>query len=688
MHYRTRTAATVFAVLTLTWLTWEIVHAGRTTAWPGLGWLAGAWAVFALAAWLVRGVPTRAAAVLILVGCAAAGVAAASNHQTGSDDQYRYIWDGNVQAAGIDPYAYVPSAPQLADLRDPFLWPDHRTGWCVKPGTADPDQPGGLDPGCSLINRPTVHTIYPPVAEAYFLAVHEVSPPGSRYKPIQLAGAALAVLTTLALLFGLRRLGRDIRTAALWSWCPVVVYESGNGAHVDVLGALFTVCALVVLARASRTRIRVLGGVLLGLAIGAKLTPVFVAPPLLRRKPVLVGGVAALTVALSYLPHVLAVGAKVIGFLPGYFNEQGYSAGGGYMLLGILLPVQWTGAAAALIVAGTGLAVYRFADPDRPWRGALVLTGVMLLVTTPLFPWYAMLLCALVALDGRYEWLAVAAAVHVGWIAKYVLGWNYVYGQRVGYGLALLVVLGASLLRARARLAPPAPAAPTPTENQELDMPLVDVVLPCLDEAGALPYVLSRMPDGYRAIVVDNGSTDGSAAIAERLGALVVTERRRGFGAACHAGLMAATAPVVCFCDCDGSLDPGQLPRVAGPVLDGAADLVLGRRRPVTSRAWPPHARVANLVLAFRLRRVGIGVRDLGPMRAARREALLGLAVRDRRSGYPLETVLAAARASWRIDETDVDYAPRTGKSKVTGTVGGTLRAIQDMNRVWKEATR
>jgi glycosyltransferase involved in cell wall biosynthesis len=219
-------------------------------------------------------------------------------------------------------------------------------------------------------------------------------------------------------------------------------------------------------------------------------------------------------------------------------------------------------------------------------------------------------------------------------------------------------------------------------------MPLVDVVLPCLDEAGALPYVLSRMPDGYRAIVVDNGSTDGSAAIAERLGALVVTERRRGFGAACHAGLTAATAPVVCFCDCDGSLDPGQLPRVADPVLDGDADLVLGRRRPVASGAWPPHARVANLVLAFRLRRVGIAVRDLGPMRAARREALLGLAVRDRRSGYPLETVLAAARRSWRISETDVDYAPRTGKSKVTGTVGGTLRAIQDMNRVWKEATR
>jgi hypothetical protein len=122
-------------------------------------------------------------------------------------------------------------------------------------------------------------------------------------------------------------------------------------------------------------------------------------------------------------------------------------------------------------------------------------------------------------------------------------------------------------------------------------------------------------------------------------------------------------------------------------VLSGESDLVLGRRRPVGAGAWPPHARVANQVLAFRLRRTGVQVRDLGPMRAARRESLLALGVADRRSGYPLETVLAAARSGWRIDETEVDYAPRTGKSKVTGTLTGTLQAIRDMNRVWREAT-
>ncbi|MGE5286663.1 MAG: glycosyltransferase family 2 protein [Micromonosporaceae bacterium] len=220
---------------------------------------------------------------------------------------------------------------------------------------------------------------------------------------------------------------------------------------------------------------------------------------------------------------------------------------------------------------------------------------------------------------------------------------------------------------------------------EEASAPLADVILPCLDEAAALPYVLSRLPAGYRPIVVDNGSSDGSPEIASRLGAKVIHESRRGFGAACHAGLRAATADVVCFCDCDGSLDPAELPLVAGPVLAGQADLVLGRRRPRSMRAWPPHLRFANWLLARRIRRAtGTRVRDLGPMRAARREELLALGLRDRRFGYPLEMVLAGAQAQWRIAETDVRYVPRTGRSKVTGTLAGTLRAVHDMRQVWK----
>lgn len=216
--------------------------------------------------------------------------------------------------------------------------------------------------------------------------------------------------------------------------------------------------------------------------------------------------------------------------------------------------------------------------------------------------------------------------------------------------------------------------------------PLVDVVLPTLDEALALPHVLAGLPAGYRAIVVDNASTDGSGQIAAALGAVVVHEPRRGFGSACAAGLTAATAEVVAFCDADGSLDLAELPRVCDPVLAGAADLVLGARRPVGRSAWPAHARLANRYLAHQLRRrLARPLTDLGPMRAARREGWLGLDVQDRRSGWPLEQVLRAGRAGWRIEEVAVAYRPRQGRSKVTGTLRGTVQAVRDMSAVLRD---
>jgi glycosyltransferase involved in cell wall biosynthesis len=214
----------------------------------------------------------------------------------------------------------------------------------------------------------------------------------------------------------------------------------------------------------------------------------------------------------------------------------------------------------------------------------------------------------------------------------------------------------------------------------------IDVVLPCLNEAGALPWLLTRMPVGYRPIVADNGSTDGSADIAASHGATVVHVPQRGFGAACHAGLLAATSDIVCIMDADGSFDPADLKIVADPVRGGAVDLMLGRRAPRKADAWPMHARVGNMVLSAELRRrAGVPLHDLGPMRAARRAALLRLDLGDRRFGYPLEMVMRAAAAGWRIGEAPVPYYPRTGKSKVTGTVGGTVRAVRDMRRVLAE---
>lgn len=212
------------------------------------------------------------------------------------------------------------------------------------------------------------------------------------------------------------------------------------------------------------------------------------------------------------------------------------------------------------------------------------------------------------------------------------------------------------------------------------------MVLPCLDEAAALPGVLAALPAGYRAIVVDNGSTDDSADVARAHGATVVPEARRGFGAAVHAGVLAAEADLVAVLDADGSLDPRDLPGLVAEVAAGRADLVLGRRRPVPVSAWPLHARLANRVLAGAIRRAtGVTVHDLGPMRVFPRARLLDLDLRDRRSGYPLEMLLAAADAGWRIAEVDVPYRPRVGRSKVTGTVRGTVTAVGDMRRILEE---
>jgi glycosyltransferase involved in cell wall biosynthesis len=205
------------------------------------------------------------------------------------------------------------------------------------------------------------------------------------------------------------------------------------------------------------------------------------------------------------------------------------------------------------------------------------------------------------------------------------------------------------------------------------------VVLPVLDEREALPWVLERMPAGYEPIVVDNGSTDGSGELARALGARVVNEPVRGFGAACYAGLLAARTEVVCFMDCDASLDPRDLPRVAEPVAASDGDLVLGAR----GASGSLHGRLANRALAFELRRrAGVRLTDLGPMRAARREPLLGLGLRDRRFGWPLEMVVRAAAAGWVVREVPVSHLPRRGRSKVTGTVRGTLRAVRDMAAV------
>jgi hypothetical protein len=468
MRLRRSSALTLAATTTLpalglaVWSTvWPLPGSGGATS---MAILLGAWALFAVGAWLVRRLPRRPAVALILLGGIVLPLLAATAPPRTSDDLYRYEWDGRVQAAGVDPYRYAPAAPELVPLRDPQLWPT-KAAWCVGPGATDAHSGQPLISGCTRINRPTVHTIYPPLSQAYFRVVHALSGLGGGVLALQMTAAAAAIAVTVLLLFGLPRLSIDPRQAVLWAWCPTVALESGNNAHVDVLAAMFVGTTLLATA-ITRPRLRsAVTGVLLGLAVAVKLTPVLLGPALVRRRPILLTGSAVAVVTALYLPHVLAVGAGVAGYLPGYAQEEGYADGSRFALLTLLLPnvAAMPVAVAMLVVAA--VAVARAADPDRPWPAATVMTGVALLVTTPMYPWYAQLLVVVVAFAGRAEWLAVAAAGYVALHAQ-DLHLSYTGAQQLGYGLALSAVVGTILVRRRRDVRSARAAAPKDTEKR------------------------------------------------------------------------------------------------------------------------------------------------------------------------------------------------------------------------------
>jgi hypothetical protein len=399
--------------------------------WQLLGWIGGCWLAFTVAVAALHQLPARAAVPVLIIGAVLLQGAAVAYPPRSTDDYHRYAWDGRVQAAGIDPYRYAPVAPELAGLRDDWLFPPS----CRS-----------SSPPCSRLNHPTDPTIYPPVAQAEFLAVHLITGPlgadGGRDRTWQVLGALLALATTLALLRVLRTRG-DPRHAALWAWCPTAVLECGNNGHVDALAALLVVLALGSAAAGRPAR----AGLTLGAAIATKILPVLILPALLAGRGK--GGIAragqllaatAAVIVTAYLPHLIAVGGRVAGFLPGYLSEEGYDGHSRFALLRPLLPDAAAAVAGVLVIALAAVAAVRRNDPRRPWRGALVVVGVAFAVSGISYPWYALLLVALVALDGRWEWLAVAAAAYPPYFSGAVhVPWSTTV--RITYGLALTVVV-------------------------------------------------------------------------------------------------------------------------------------------------------------------------------------------------------------------------------------------------------
>ena len=325
-----------------------------------------------------------------------------------STDAYRYVWDGRVQLSGHSPYSRVPLDDSLARLRDPVLFPglspDERSGVTGPPRV--PKNPVALaalsaDDPRTRINRPRVPTIYPPVAQAYFAAVALVTPWSAGTLGLQLAAALLAIALTWLLAVG------SPRWAALWGWSPIIALEAGNAAHLDVLAALLITAAVI-----TTTRRPNLAAVLLGAAAGVKPLPLLLLPAFARRKPlVAVGAFVA-----SYVPYLLAAGTLVLGFLPGYLNQEGFDDGSSRSaILALLLPPEARQlAAAVLAVALAALAFYR--TKHEPLAVTCCwLYGAALLVATPTYPWYGLPLIALAALASRPEWLAVPLASYLAY---------------------------------------------------------------------------------------------------------------------------------------------------------------------------------------------------------------------------------------------------------------------------------
>jgi alpha-1,2-mannosyltransferase len=386
--------------------------------------------------------PRRAALLVVFGAGVLLQLIAVTQHTTTTDDDYRYIWDAKVQLAGVDPYRYPPDAPQLAKFRDAFLFPAH----CSDHRAADV---------CTRINRPKVHTVYPPVAEGAFVLVRLASFGGQGHHfPFQLAGA-LGVIA-IACLLARRALAADLPPwrVALWFWCPLPIMEFSNAGHVDWLAVLLTVLGL----SAAAGRRGVLGGLLVGAAIATKVYPATVLPALLRRRPGAVLGASLGLVAVSYLPHVLAVGTGVIGYLPGYLREEQYTSGGRLLLLGGVLPRPLDTVAGLLVLAAVAWWAWRHADPDAPEQAAVLVLGTTLLVATPAYGWYAGLLLALIAMSGALEWLPVALAPTLIYLLQGEFGLHPGMA-RLTYAAAAAMTAAGHLLRRRSA-APPGPPAP------------------------------------------------------------------------------------------------------------------------------------------------------------------------------------------------------------------------------------
>jgi Glycosyltransferase family 87 len=449
----------------------KLAHRAPVRAWPlvavvvgGVGGLVMSWSVaghsligarwhfvvliavwvpaWVVAAWGARRLPVRWALVAVLVLAVLLRLVAASGTTASiSNDAERYAWDAHVQLSGTDPYRYPPAAPQLDHLRTAGFWPDAASCHHLRAKS-----------GCTVLNRPHVRTIYPAVAEAWFVAVdvtaslvtgHGFDGGGAGYRPWQLAGGLVDDLAIVLMILLLRSQGRDPRLVAWYALSPVAVIEFAGNGHVDGFSLALLLGAFLALRRGRP----VLAGLLIGAATMVKLYPgaAVLAGWRQGRWRMLLPAMSVMVV--SEAPHVAAVGTRVLGYLPGYLKEEHYGSGGRFLLLDILhLPARATIVLAVFALAAAMVAV--LARRWSPEAGTAFVLVVLIGIATPVQPWYAVAIAGL-ALTAGLPCLILMPLLAEGYYASVVLDSHHqLIVGRLAYGLPLALVI--ALLAARA----------------------------------------------------------------------------------------------------------------------------------------------------------------------------------------------------------------------------------------------
>ena len=617
---------------------------------------------------LASSVPERSGLILIVAMAVAMRLLVVGEDPLLSTDIYRYVWDGRVQAAGINPYALVPADEALRSLRDAAIYPNiNRADYAV--------------------------TAYPPVAQMFFLVVTRVSETLTAMR-LAMVGCEIAVAAVLIDL--LRRLRLPVTAIVAWAWHPLVIWEIANNGHTDALMVALLMIGVWLLVRSRR----VAGAVAVALAALVKPYAVVVLPAFWRPWDWRAPAAALAAVILCYLPYAGA-GSGVLGFVTtgGYLSEEGFTDGSGYWLVALVRAAagDLPGMTTAYLLIGAAvmalLALRALSRADETPHAILVHVATLLMaalfVLSPSYPWYVLAVVPFIVLGGG----APAWAMTLGAILLYKpamlpandLAWKTI--ATLPFVVAVAVRLFAGRFAPGTRSTGPAPEglAMRPGAGDAV----VSVVIPCLDEeepiAGVVREVLAQGVD--EVIVVDNGSRDATAVRAREACARVVSEPRRGYGVACAAGVAAvrADADIVCFLDGDGSDVPAFLGAIVSPIVRGEADFVMGSR--LRGKREPgsmtPQQIVAGRVAGALMRLVwGVRFTDMSSFRAMRVGDLRRLGMTETTYGWNLEMQMRATAAGLRILEVPVDHrCRRGGVSKVSGNL------IAGLSAAWKITT-